>query len=102
MAATAAKLGAPTPAPSKPAGQGPSVSGATAAGGGIGGATASFGIKGTIGSNDTLTLTPQVSVGGSGGAGNTGGQVTVDNYAAISAAGTKSYGIEAQSVGGVG
>lgn len=63
-------------------------------GGGEGGASVAAGLS--------TTATIGISVGGSGGSGNDGGTVTVDNTGIIITRGAQAYGILAQSVGGGG
>lgn len=65
-------------------------------GGGTGGATGTFSASGDESRNY------QVSIGGGGGIGNSGAGVTINNDAVISALGSGSSGIVAQSLGGGG
>ena len=70
-------------------------------GGGDGGASLSLTIKKDQPGN-TKNVNADVNVGGSGGNGNVGGAVTVDNTGALDTYGYDSHGIYAQSVGGGG
>ena len=72
-------------------------------GGGNGGdaVSAAMGIT-KVAADEAHTLQVEVSIGGSGGSGNHGGAVEVDNRGGIVTLGASSYGIFAQSVGGGG
>ncbi len=50
----------------------------------------------------SLTSTPLISIGGTGGAGGDGGSVTVDNHGSILTHGKDAHGIVAQSIAGGG
>ncbi len=50
----------------------------------------------------SLTSTPLISIGGTGGAGGNGGPVTVDNHGSILTQGKDAHGIVAQSIAGGG
>lgn len=71
-------------------------------GGGGGNAGFSFAGQLTIGGGATNVRAGSVSIGRSGGSGNTGGNVNVTNSGSITVSGNKSYGIYAQSIGGGG
>ncbi|WP_284945011.1 autotransporter outer membrane beta-barrel domain-containing protein [Acidisoma cladoniae] len=62
----------------------------------------SVGGGGGTGGNGVAVLSPKITLPGLGSNGGNGGSVTVSNSAAIATAGTASYGIMAESVGGGG
>jgi len=69
---------------------------------GGGGGDGGFAFSGAFGFGGEKNINMSVAIGGAGGGGGLGSAVTVDNQAAISTFGTRSYGIFAQSVGGGG
>ncbi len=70
-------------------------------GGGNGGGAISVAVGLKAGSPGN-TVNASVAVGGNGGSGNTGGDVTVDQTGGITTSGAGSHGIIAQSIGGGG
>jgi uncharacterized protein YhjY with autotransporter beta-barrel domain len=70
-------------------------------GGGTGGSSAAVGL-GFGGRTNTWNVNIAIAVGGHGGDGDTGGDVTVNNYNRIITRNSDSHGIYAQSIGGGG
>lgn len=73
---------------------------AQSVGGGGGNGSSVLSVVGSRGSKDSVSI--GINLGGKGGSGNTGGNVTVDSSGLISTKGDESYGILAQSLGGGG
>jgi len=71
-------------------------------GGGGSGGNAITGVLGLNGNNEGTQVNVSVAVGGSGGTGNKGGNVTIRQYGGIETSGVGSIGILAQSIGGGG
>lgn len=71
---------------------------------GGGGGNGGYSVTGTLALQTGKASDPTISlnIGGSGGAGNTAGDVTVGNTGVINVLGTESYGVLAQSIGGGG
>ncbi|MFM5954268.1 MAG: hypothetical protein ACKOPE_08195 [Novosphingobium sp.] len=69
-------------------------------GGGGGNGSSVFSLDGSTGAADSIAI--GINMGGAGGDGNTGGEVTVENSGHIFTSGEGSFGILAQSIGGSG
>ncbi|MFM5924510.1 MAG: hypothetical protein ACKOPG_10025 [Novosphingobium sp.] len=69
-------------------------------GGGGGNGSSVFSLDGSTGAADSIAI--GINMGGAGGDGNTGGEVTVENSGFIFTSGESSFGILAQSIGGSG
>ncbi|MBK0326154.1 autotransporter outer membrane beta-barrel domain-containing protein [Rhodobacteraceae bacterium F11138] len=66
--------------------------------GGVGGGSYAF----SLSANKASSIESSVTIGGSGGSGAVGGDVSVDNRAKLSTSGGNAHGLRAQSIGGNG